>query len=164
MKLLNYLKKPPVGVDLGSRTIKGVRLKKIKNQVVLDRYFFHDLAQPGAQYPDRSNFEANLAERLKANVELNQLTNTGVAVNIKDEDVFNFNFELPKMKDSEMRYAVAHEIQDSINIPTDELSFDYIVADAPGTALGEKVKVKAYCAKRDAVVQRTEILKHSKLK
>lgn len=160
MNLPNIFKKPGFGLDLGSRTIKGVKLKKKNGQVFLDRFFFHDLAQTSDQYPEQSN----LTETLKAKVEMSRLSNSSTAVNIQDDEVFNFNFTLPKMKESEMRFAVAHEIQDSINISIDDLSFDYIVIDDANTPMGENVKVKAYCAKRDAVVARTEALKAAKLK
>jgi type IV pilus assembly protein PilM len=167
MDIAYRFRKPSIGVDLGTRTIKGVRLRKKRNQVYLDRYFFHDLAKTSKQFPG----QADSIEPLKANIEINQLAKARAAVNLRDEDVFNFNLQLPRMKAAEMRCAVAHEIQENINIPVDELSFDYVIAERTGlqdehddTLPGENVRVKAYCTKREVIKERIRTLKACGLK
>ncbi len=160
MKLMQLFKAPAIGVDVGARTIKGVRLKRKKGHIYLDRYFFHDLAQTSSLYPEENTLE----ETLRANIEMTRLGNARASVNLRDEDVFSFRFDLPRLKPSEMRFAVAHEIQDSLNIPVEDLTFDYVSGENPLQPGEENVPVQAYCARRESVLQRIRLLQRTRLR
>ena len=58
-----------LGVDLGQRNIKGIKLRKKGKRIYLDKYLLHDLSQTTDEFP----YKKNLSETLKAMVELNKL-------------------------------------------------------------------------------------------
>lgn len=165
--LIKLFRGKPIGVDLGTRTIKGIQLKRKNSYVYVEKFFFHDLSKTSDRFPD----ESNVAETLKANVELTELKKSWVACSLRDEDVLSMNFNLPAMKKNEMDQAVAHEISEHLNLSPDKLSFDYSVVTQTGTSAADEspigpseVEIKAYCVNREIVQSRLKILKEAQLK
>jgi len=157
---MSWFKKDILGVDLGTRTLKGVKLKQDKKgRVSLSRHFFQDLAQISEDFPVRSNRD----EALKAAIEIQRLGSSYAAGAIKDAEVMALSLELPKMSDKELQKAIPLEVAEVAGISIDDHSCDYLVAHGPMDNL-EVMAVKAYCVKKEVVLNQMRHLKDAGLK
>jgi len=146
---MSFFKKPILGVDLGTRTIKGVQLKKGKNgKVELVNHFFQDLALTSDNFPvqcDRDN-------AFKAALEIHSLVSSNAATTIRDSEVMSFNLELPKMSEKELIQVVPQEVAEQGQLNMDEHSVDFVVSPAG---------VKVHCVKKSVVLAQMKILEKS---
>ena len=157
---MNFFKKQILGVDLGARTIKGVRLTRGKDgKVHLSGHFFQDLAQVSEDFPSRINRD----EVLKASVEVQELSSSPAATTVRDSEVMAFSFNLPKMSEKELRQVVPQEVGEIARIPMDDQFCDYYVTndknDDPDVTL-----IKAFCVKRELVLAQMKLLEAAGLK
>jgi type IV pilus assembly protein PilM len=147
-----FPKKLLLGVDLGTRTIKGVQLKQGKNgKVLLHKHFFQDLALISEQYPADCNRE----EAFKAALEIQSLVSSQAASAIKDSKVMSFQLELPTMSDKELIQVVPQEVAEQGQLNMDEHSFDFIV---------QPNGVKAFCVKKSVVLDQMKLLEDAGLR
>ena len=157
---MSWFKKDILGVDLGTRTLKGVKLKQDKSgRVTLARHFFQDLALTSENFPNRSNRE----EALKAAIEVQRLSSSVAAGAIRDTDVISLSLELPRMSDKELQKAVPLEIAEMSGISVDDHSVDFLVTKGPENN-PEVIAVKAYCVKKDRVLEQMKSMKDAGLK
>lgn len=154
------MSKPLLGVDMGSRTIKGLRLKKHKGRVFLDGYFFHDLAQTSESYPERSNAQ----ETLKAGIEIQKLRKQTFATTVPDREVMHVALSLPKLKPAELRTAVKHELSEHTGIPIEELAFDFTVQQTQGDEQQESMNVSAYGVRRKVIDELVQTMNGASLR
>ncbi len=157
---MNFFKKQVLGVDLGARTIKGVKLTRAKDgKVHLAGHFFQDLLQTSEDFPARSNRD----EVLKASIEVQQLSSSSAATTVRDSDVMTFSFNLPKMPEKELLQVVPQEVGELARMSMDDQCCDFWVTadknDDPDVTL-----IKAFCVKRDLVVAQMKVLEESGLK
>ena len=149
---MSFFKKAMLGIDLGTRTLKGVQLCKGSNgKISLKNYFFQDLAQVSKEYPGTCNRE----EVLKASLETHDLIHSSTASAVKDVDVITFNLELPVMSEKEYEQVVPLEVGEQAQLNMEEHSCDYVVY--PNF-------VKAHCVKKSVVLEQMKILQEAGLK
>ena len=86
---MNLLKPRLLGLDVGTRIVKGIKLKKKKDRIYVDRYFYHDLAESEKDYPNESS--PTLA--LGAMIEMNKLKGSASAIGLNDQDITNLIFK-----------------------------------------------------------------------
>lgn len=148
--------KPVLGVDLGTRTIKGVKLKKDKNGGLrLAGHFFQDLAHSSDQFPANSNRD----ESFKAAIEVHKLGSSPASTAVPDAEVLTFSFELPEMTAKEMEQAVPQEVAEQSQLPIEEYVCDYVSKQKESNQ-----EIKAYCVKRELIVKQMDMLKSAGLK
>jgi type IV pilus assembly protein PilM len=146
--------KKEMGLDIGSRTLKGLKLKKKSGKIVLDRFFFYDLAENNDEFPIISN----LGDSLKAIVEVNGLAGTSVNLSLNENDVLIFDLDLPIMPEADLAAAIANEIEQRISFPITEASIGHSVL-----ARGEKLTIKAFCVRIDDIKKNLVLLHDSLL-
>ena len=158
--MMSWFKKQILGVDLGTRTIKGVKLKKGKDgRVSLAGHFFQDLATTSEEFPVRNNRE----EAFRAAIEVQKLSSSYAATTIRDAEVMSFHLDLPKMSENEMTEAVSVEISEQAHISMADHTCDYLVTEASEDN-PDVTQVKAYCVKKDVVLEQMKQLKDAGLK
>ena len=158
--ITEFFNKQLLGVDLGKRTIKGVKLMKAKDGTVkLVNHFFQDLAATSEQFPEK----ANRIEALKAALEIHKLSSSYVASTVRDSQVMSFLFDLPQMSDKELSQIVPLEIAEHANIIVEDHNCDYtlspVLSEKPGMTA-----IRAYCVKREVVLEQMRVLKEVGLK
>jgi len=157
---MNWFKKEILGVDLGARTLKGVRLKQDKaGRVHLVKHFFQDLAQTSEDFPARVNRD----EALKAAIEIQRLGSSTAAGAIKDSEIMALSLELPRMSDQELRKAVPVEVAEMAGINIEDHSCDFMVGKSPEDN-PEVMSIKAYCVKKEVVLGQMKQMKDAGLK
>ncbi len=157
---MSWFKKDILGVDLGARTLKGVKLKQDKTgRVILSRHFFQDLALTSESFPERTNQD----EAFRAAIEVQRLKSAYSASSVRDADVISLSLELPKMSDKELKKAVPLEIAEMSGISADDHSVDYLVTKGPENN-PEVIGIKAYCVKKDLVLSQIKQMKDAGLR
>jgi type IV pilus assembly protein PilM len=111
-------------------------------------HFFQDLSE-AALAPGENAVDA----AFQAALEVSRLRSSPAATAIRDADVSTFRFSLPKMKEQEIRLAVAHELEENTGVSPSEMNYDYAVVGEDPTR-SETVEVKAWFAKREAVAEK----------
>ena len=157
---MNWFKKPLLGVDLGSRTVKGVQLKKEKGgRVSLTGHFFQDLAKVSEDFPSRVNRD----ESLRAALEVQRLGSCPAAGAILDSEVLTFTLELPKMNEKELAKVVPQEVAELAGVVLEEHSIDFVIPQTQPEN-PEAMSVRAFCVKRETVVKQMKFLSEAALK
>ncbi|MBU6152768.1 MAG: pilus assembly protein PilM [Bdellovibrionales bacterium] len=157
---MNWFKKDILGVDFGTRTLKGVKLKQDKaGRVVLAGHFFQDLSLTSESFPNHSNRD----EALKAAIEVQRLGASVAAAAVRDSDVTTLGLELPRMSEKELQKAVPLEVSEMSGISPDDHSIDFLVTKGPENN-PEVIGVRAYCVKKDLVLNQMKRMKDAGLK
>jgi type IV pilus assembly protein PilM len=155
---MNFFKTNVLGVDLGTRTLKGVKLKpSTSGKVKLVNLFFHDLSLTSTQFP-----ECDRAEAFKAAIETQGLSHSQTASAVRDSEVMSFTLNLPKMSAKELAQVVPEEIAEQAHIEIEEHSIDFLVTEDKKDS--DTTTVKAFCVKRDVVLEQMHQLKAASLK
>ena len=155
-KFINrFFKKQILGIDIGERTIKGVKLKKDRGgRVKLVSHFFQDLSEISKNFPD----QVNVSEALKATLETHRLDASHAATAVRDHHVMSFLLDLPNMSDKELAQVIPQEIAEQTKIDIENHTFDYALSPTL-SKLDGMTAIKAYCIKRDVVLEKIENLK-----
>jgi type IV pilus assembly protein PilM len=152
-------KKPPIGLDIGSRTIKALKLKKRGKKIVLDKFFFYDLAEGNAKFPTIHS----LHESLTALVEVHGFANQDTVTCIPEGDVAIFDLILPKMPENDLVAAVAGEVEQLISFPLEQASIGHVVVSPVKNGATESLQIKAFCVRIDDVKKIADLLETSSL-
>jgi len=143
-----------LGLDVGHRNVKAVQLVRRGNRVILDHYYFTDLARVFPNFPR----ERDTAQVIKALAEIHKLSGTKTATALSDDQVLNFDLNLPALPLSEMRVAVEYEVGNLARIPESELNVDYWEEGKGGRVEGTNIKLKAFAARRSIIEKHLEYL------
>jgi type IV pilus assembly protein PilM len=157
---MNFFRKKILGVDIGARTVKGVRLRQERDgRIELDGHFFQDLSVTSDDFPVRTNRD----EALKAAIEVQRLSSSIASTALRDTEIMTFNLEFPKMKEKELEKIILQEAAEVGGFAAEEHSCDFIV-NPKATDNPEVMAVRAYAVKRDLVFDQMKVLKSAGLK
>jgi len=148
------------GIDIGHRTVKGVRLSRRGKKVYLEQYFFTDLASVFSRFPEERDPERVLT----AMIQIHKLTGSHTATAIPDEQVFNFELSLPQMPKSELQAAVQFEVSNQARIPENELVIDFWDEAQGPIQKGANLHLRAFAARTEQVTQHLGQLKKAGFK
>lgn len=151
-------RKKVLGLDIGSRCVKGILLSKGRGQVALEKYFYLDLPEAlnGAPSPE---LVRQLVADLVAGAGLQKYL---VASAIEDREMQVVTLSLPAMPENDLRSAVVSEIETQLGTDSKELSIDYSIL--PSSDERSSLQVLAYYTKREAVTSHLGVLENAGLK
>ena len=157
---MNWFKRELLGVDLGTRTLKGVKLSQEKDgKVVLSGHFFQDLLNTSENYPN----QVNSSEALKAALEIQKLKSAYAAAAIPDSEIQTYTLELPKMSEKELKKAVPVEVAEASNLSMEDHACDFVLSPVQPEN-NEVVAVRAFCVKKERVLESMKSLTTAGLK
>jgi type IV pilus assembly protein PilM len=157
---MNWFRRKVLGVDIGSRTVKGVRLRQERDgRVELDGHFFQDLSITSDDFPVRTNRD----EALKAALEVQRLSSSMASAALRDSEIMTFNLEFPKMKEKELEKVILQEVAEVGGFAAEEHTCDFIVGPSP-VDNPEVMSVRAFAVKKDLVLDQMKSLKKAGLK
>jgi type IV pilus assembly protein PilM len=149
-----------IGVDIGRRNISGVRLKRSKGRVHLDRYFLVDLEAER----DRGGTPVEASQVLRAQVEIQKVRNSRVSSALKDSDVHGFLLELPEMPEKDLELAVLNELALRMRVSEEELSADFQIESSEPGPHGKLLKIRAYCSHLGKIRDHMKLLSEAGLR
>lgn len=141
---MSFFRNKVAGMDLGTRTLKAIQLKKKRGRVHLDRYFFLDRLL--GTDPAR-----DVSETLKALVEINDLKGVPVSSALPDSSVYAFGLTLPAMPEDDLRLAVVNEVSTQLRRPEEELVIDFYVEGSDDGPDGKQLRIRAFCSEKGLV-------------
>lgn len=138
---------PSIGIDIGSRTIKIIQLKKRSGQIQIEKSVVIDLAKDNEYFPLSKPLNESLIEVVKSQ----KLERTDVALGLSESLVNSHELNLPKMPRKEMKAALSGIIEDQFQIPKAELCLDFIQVEGLKEPDSPTQTVRAYFTKAGAV-------------
>lgn len=136
------------GIELGTSSIKAVRLTEDRGSVTIDAVSIISLDDYGL------NGGANVMDATAGALGAFRVANgvkggDTVYVSIKGQNTLGRIISLPPVSDEKVRETIENEAKSQVPIPLDQAVWDYQTIDDPG-AVDER-KVNLYAAKKQAV-------------
>ncbi len=145
-----------IGVDIGSYSLKVVKLKGRAGSYTLESAGCVKIPEDAAHGPPLSGF---LAEMIRSQ----KIRGREAASIITGPALISRHMFLPMMPDKDMKEAVSWDIRKEIAIPAGDLVTDYVNAAATAGAEKNKLSVIAFSIIKDEVVRIIQIFKDAGL-
>lgn len=136
------------GIELGTSSIKAVRLSEDRGSVTIDAISIISLSDYGLGSGTSVN-DATAAALSAFRVANGVKSGDVVYVSIKGQNTLGRIISLPPVSDEKVRETIENEAKSQVPIPLEQAVWDYQTIDDPG-AVDER-KVNLYAAKRQAV-------------
>jgi type IV pilus assembly protein PilM len=148
-------KKSVLGIDLGRRSYKGVKLKRERDEIHLDKYFFYDLIQ---RYEDNQTV-IGPEEELKICLEVHNMKEDKASIAISNQSMSCLELkDFPKIPQREMVKAIAFELEQKHALDLTKNAFDYYLIEQDS-----QTTVKVLYTDKSVVEKYYQILKTLKL-
>jgi len=144
-----------IGVDIGSSLIKIVELEGLPNSPVLSNYMVKELTSEAIV--DEEIMDRGLViNTLKEMLDEMKLKSRNVATSIYGKSVIVKRIQMEKMKDNEIAESVKWEAEQQIPFDVNSIELDYAVVNRDRA--DGKIDVLLVAAKKDAVIQKVDLL------
>lgn len=152
--------KSVIGLDIGSRMVKALQLRKTGRGLELERFATADVFPGG----DKSAAtQANLRDLKVAAVrralEAAKITAKYAVSAVSGESIIVRYIQLPEMPEAELKQALRWEAEEYIPFHIDEVNLDSVVLGPAGGGNTGKVDVLLVSAKKDLVNEHVEIVR-----
>lgn len=136
------------GIELGTSSVKAVRLSEDRGSVTIDAISIISLSDYGLDN-GVSPMDATVAALSAFRVANGVKSGDSVFVSIKGQNTLGRIISLPPVSDEKVRETIENEAKSQVPIPLDQAVWDYQTIDDP-SAVDER-KVNLYAAKKQAV-------------
>ena len=126
-----------IGLDIGSSSIKLIRLKKVKNHIELEKARVIELR-------DVESIQEGVANLLKSE----KVSSCKVIVSISGQSIFTRFVKLPRISKKKVEQVVRYEAQQQIPFPIEKVIWDYQLYRRPKSS---EVEVYLAAVKRDII-------------
>ncbi|MCM2282519.1 MAG: pilus assembly protein PilM [Bdellovibrionaceae bacterium] len=155
-----WLNSPRVGLDIGTRTVKAVQLKKSGGKVFVERFFFQDLAENNDYYP----LSAPTDEVLAAAIQTNGFRKRAASICLDENEILTHEARLPKMPAKDLETALRGYIEEQFHLSGDEVCLDHIVLEEGKDDEDSSRLIKTYFAKTENVQKLVQLVRSAGLK
>ena len=128
---------PKIGLDVGARSVKAAELARVKGEVVLKDFAFHDFRQG----PETN---ASHEETVAALVDGRGLKGADVFGCLPDKEISVALLAFPEMPESEIPAAVRNKVEAKTGQDASAYSIDFLVAGRARNAGLSEILVRAY--------------------
>lgn len=133
-------KQKAFGLDIGTRTIKGVWLSREKNGFLLNSAVIVPSPLRGMNSESPLDQE-EIAKAIRALVEEGKITTRYVTIALPENLVYTRVIDMPVLSDKELQSAIYWEAEQYIPVPLSTVTLDYKVLLKPEVATGGKMQV-----------------------
>lgn len=154
-----FWKKQPLGIDIGTRTLRGISLKKVGNKLALVDAFLFDLSIETEQFP----IHVNTPSLLKAAVETRNWQKQKTSVNISYKDVFTSEVSLPDIPAKELRSAIISKLEAQWPVAAEEMSLDFISKKAAESVAANENSYLVYASRKQTVLELSQNIQSANL-
>lgn len=152
---MRFGKKELLGVDIGSRSVKLVRLtRRNGDKLHLDTCLFLEIQK------EAPNFVTAFHDALSQH----NLLGLSAASSIDNPGLRTAKIELPAMPEGDLRDAVRWKMRDAVEGPVDEYSVAHSIIDETVAGGTHRLVVAAFALKRQEVADRVSLLTRVGLK
>ncbi|MDO8460958.1 MAG: type IV pilus assembly protein PilM [bacterium] len=118
------------GLDIGSTSLKAVLLSQEKDGYLLRAAGLLP-APPKGMLSDAPIDQETMAKAIRTLVQEAKITSKFVNVSLAENRVYTKVIEMPVLSDKELTSAIYWEAEQSIPVPLNEITFDYVVLKRP---------------------------------
>jgi type IV pilus assembly protein PilM len=136
------------GIELGTSSIKAVRLSEDRGSVTIDAISIISLNDYGLG-SGTSAADATAAALSAFRVTNGVKSGETIYVSIKGQNTLGRIISLPPVSDEKVRQTIENEAKSQVPIPLEQAVWDYQTIDDPGSI--DERKVNLYAAKKQAV-------------
>ncbi len=130
MGLFNKVKEDFLGVDIGTSSIKLVRLSNVNNRAKLITYGMADISMDlvRSKTPETAKIVSSTLQKI---IKKSRVSTKKCAAALPTFSVFNSVINLPEMNKNDLSSAVKWEAKKFIPFPIEEMILDWKIIDAP---------------------------------
>jgi type IV pilus assembly protein PilM len=154
-----FKSKSPVGVDIGSHTVKVCQLRQTPAGFELERFGFAEIYPNGEQPTDPATQQSMKIAALKRALENGGIKAKHSVSAICGESIIVRYLQLPRMPEDELKKALQWEAEEYIPFRLTEVNIDSQVLGTANDGDGQKMDVLLVSAKKDMVAQHAAILR-----
>ncbi len=147
---------PNSGIDIGTRTVKGVTLHKKGTKMVLSNCFLVDFARGRGFLPGQDDISILAG----AAIEANNWKNQWVGSIFDDKEIMVFELTLPNIPDEEIVPAVENEVEQKISFSLEDAQIDYSILNKTE----KNIFIRIFCVKKSVVERKLSQLISYQLK
>lgn len=156
--------KSVIGLDIGSRMVKALQLKKTGRGLELERVGVADVYPGGDKTASRgANIRDLKIQAVRQALQQGKISAKYSVSAISGESIIVRYIQLPDMPEAELKQALRWEAEEYIPFHIDEVNLDSVVLGPAGGGAPGKVDVLLVSAKKDLVNEHVEIVRSAGL-
>lgn len=153
--------KTPIGLDIGSSTVKALQMRQTSRGVVLERFGMAEIFPSGQKKKDPEAVRHAKVQAIKKALAAGGFTANQAVTSVSGESIIVRYIQLPSMPEEELKNALRWEAEEYIPFPIDEVNIDSAILGQ--TSDGSKVDVLLVSARKDHVQQHVDLLQQAGL-
>ncbi len=152
--------KTAIGLDIGSRTVKALQLKKTGRGLELERFGIADVYPGGDKAAlNSANLRDMRISAVRRALQQARITARYAVTAVSGESIIVRYIQLPEMPEAELKKALRWEAEEYIPFHIDEVNIDSVVLGPAGAGATGKVDVLLVSAKKDLVNEHVDIVR-----
>ena len=156
--------KAVIGLDIGSRVVKAIQLKKTGRGLELERFGTSDVIPGGdSSGASQQNMRDLKIAAVRRALESAKISAKYAVTAVSGESIIVRYIQLPDMPEAELKQALRWEAEEYIPFHIDEVNLDSVVLGQAGGSAAGKVDVLLVSAKRDLVSEHVDIVRSAGL-
>jgi len=141
-----------IGLDIGSRTVKAVQLRKTGRGIELEKVGVADVYPGGDKAATSSSSLRDLKiAAIRQAIQQAHITTKYAITAVSGESIIVRYIQLPEMPEAELKQALRWEAEEYIPFHIDEVNIDSVVLGPAGGGATGKLDVLLVSAKKDLV-------------
>lgn len=150
--------KSPIGVDIGSHSVKVCQLKQAGEIYELERFGCAEIYPDGERPSDPARRHALTVDALKRALAQGQIKGRRTVSAVSGESIIVRYLQLPEMPEHELRKALQWEAEEYIPFRLSEVNLDSMILGHVQDGDHAKMDVLLVSAKKDHVAQHVSVL------
>ena len=148
----------PLGIDIGSKTIKIVELKNVNGKFALKGAAVVGVKEASIERMQEETEFVALANIIKTTLKNAKIGSKEVNISLPESAAFTRNIKFPPLTDAEIASAVKWQAEEIIPIPLKDVVFQHIILDRNENTQPPEVSVLVVAAPKTLVEKYIKIM------
>ncbi|MCL5270633.1 MAG: type IV pilus assembly protein PilM [bacterium] len=151
--------KTPIGVDIGSHTVKVCQMRRVGDRIELEKFGAAEIYPSGDRPTDaRAQFDAKVAA-LKAALEQAGIKARQSVSSVCGESIIVRYLQLPEMPEDELKKALQWEAEEYIPFRLSEVNIDSVILGHNGEGDHPRMDILLVSARKDLIESHVAMLR-----
>lgn len=148
---MRFSARATIGLDIGSRVVKAVQLRRNGKSIELEKFGLADIFPVGANIPSPQEQGPAKIKAVKQALESAGITARQSCSSVRGESIIVRYIQMPDMPLQELKNALRWEAEEYIPFRIDEVNLDYTIVGSTGEGSAKKLDVLLVCARKDLI-------------
>lgn len=158
-----FWSRPAVGLDIGSRVVKAVQLKKAGKGIELEKFGIADIYPSGEKPAAADAQRRSIVEAIKQAMSDAGITADQVVTAVAGESIIVRYIQLPDMPEEELKNALRWEAEEYIPFRVEDVNIDSSIIGRTGEGSNARLDVLLVCARKDLIEDQIQLLSEAGL-